>query len=348
MENVLIAMSGGVDSSAAALLLQRAGYAVQGAMLHLWSKEDAPLYSLPSEQDAARVAAALQIPFAVYDHRDAFRREVIDEFIAAYERGETPNPCVLCNRRVKFAYMLRAADALGIDKIATGHYARITKENGRYCIRKGADAKKDQSYMLTDLTQAQLSRVLFPLGDLTKEQIRALAMESGLPVAEKKDSQDICFIPDGDYVRFITETTGKTYPAGDFADLGGNILGKHSGLIRYTTGQRKGLGLALPAPMYVLSKDIENNRVILGTNEQLFTKECTVHSVNAVSIPAFDAPMRAEVKVRYSHAASAAWLYPEGETVRVVFDEPQRAITPGQTAAFYDGDLLLGGGRIAQ
>ena len=202
--------------------------------------------------------------------------------------------------------------------------------------------------MLWQLSRDQIERSVFPLAELTKDEIRAISAKASLHTASRKDSQDICFIPDGDYVRFITETTGKTYPAGDFADLGGNILGKHSGLIRYTTGQRKGLGLALPAPMYVLSKDIENNRVILGTNEQLFTKECTVHSVNAVSIPSFDAPMRAEVKVRYSHAASAAWLYPEGETVRVVFDEPQRAITPGQTAAFYDGDLLLGGGRIAQ
>lgn len=345
-KNVLVAMSGGVDSSAAAMLLQRDGYDVHGMTLRLWSAEDTPLYELASEQDAARVAGQLGIPFYVCDHRDAFRNEVIAEFIAAYERGETPNPCVLCNRRVKFEYMLREADALGIEKIATGHYARVSLENGRYCIRKGADEKKDQSYMLVDLTQEQLSRVLFPLGDLTKEHIRTIALEGGIPVAEKKDSQDICFIPDGDYVRFIEETTEKIYPTGDFTDRDGNVLGKHRGLIRYTTGQRKGLGLALPAPMYVLEKDIEQNRVILGTNEQLFTSECIVKDVNAVSVPAFDAPMRAEVKVRYSHGASPAWLYPEDGRIRVVFDTPQRAITRGQTAAFYDGEWLLGGGRI--
>ncbi len=342
MEKVLVAMSGGVDSSAAAMLLQQDGYAPEGVMLRLWCTGE----TSPAEADAARVSAALGIPFTVCDHRDTFQNEVIREFIAAYERGETPNPCVLCNRRIKFEYMLRIADARGIEKIATGHYARIQKRGDRYCILKGADAKKDQSYMLVDLTQEQLCRTLFPLGDLTKDAIREIAKAAGIPVAEKKDSQDICFIPDGDYIRFIEETTGKTYPTGEFTDADGNILGTHRGLIRYTTGQRKGLGLALPAPMYVLDKDIKTNRVLLGTNEQLFKNECTVKQVNAVSIPAFDAPMRAEVKVRYSHGASPAWLYPEGDRIRVVFDTPQRAITRGQTAAFYDGEVLLGGGRI--
>ncbi|MBQ4599996.1 MAG: tRNA 2-thiouridine(34) synthase MnmA [Clostridia bacterium] len=347
-DSVLVAMSGGVDSSAAAMLLAREGYTVRGMTLRLWSAEDVPLGELQSERDAKRVCDQLGIPFSVCDHRDAFRSEVIGAFIRAYENGETPNPCVLCNRRVKFDCMLREADALGIDKIATGHYARVEYDAaaGRYILKKGEDPKKDQSYMLCDLTQEQLSRVLFPLGSLTKEEIRAIAAESGIATATKKDSQDICFIPDGDYVRFIEETTGKAYPEGDFTDAAGNTLGRHKGLIRYTTGQRKGLGLALPAPMYVLQKDTENNRVILGTNEQLFTIECTVKDVNALSIPAFDAPMRAEVKVRYSHSASPAWLYPEDGKIRVVFDTPQRAITRGQTAAFYDGDILLGGGKI--
>lgn len=346
-KSVLAAMSGGVDSSAAALLLQKDGYDVSGMTLRLWSASDTPLYGLQSELDAKSVCDRLGIPFYVTDHRKEFEEEVITSFIKAYECGETPNPCVICNRRVKFELMLREADRLGIEKIATGHYAKIEFASGRYVIRKGADDKKDQSYMLAMLTQEQLSRVLFPLGSLTKPEIREIAESSGFTVAHKKDSQDICFIPDGDYVRFIEEHTKKEYPHGSFISADGTVLGTHKGLIRYTTGQRKGLGLALPAPMYVLSKDIENNSVILGTNEQLFSRECTVGDVNTISVAAFDTPLRAEVKVRYSHGAASAWIYPEDEgCVKVVFDEPQRAITRGQTAAFYDGDLLLGGGKI--
>jgi len=335
-------MSGGVDSSAAALLLKNAGYDVVGMTLRLYSKTETP----QSEIDAKAVCDSLGIPFYVADYRKEFEREVIGDFIRAYENGETPNPCVICNRRVKFEFMLREADKLGIEKIATGHYSRIEKCADRYVVKKGVDAKKDQSYMLVNLTQEQLSRTLLPLGSMTKEEIREYAAQSYLPVAHKKDSQDICFIPDGDYARFIEETTKKTYPMGDFTDADGNVLGTHRGIIRYTTGQRKGLGLALPAPMYVIDKDVKANRVILGTNEQLFGDECTVTDVNFLPFETLDAPMRADVKVRYSHAASPAWLYPEAGKVRVKFDTPQRAITLGQTAAFYDGDILLGGGKI--
>ena len=346
-KKILVAMSGGVDSSVCALLLKKEGYDVCGMMLRLYSDCDTPLGEAQNEKDARAVCDSLSIPFFVADYHKEFEKEVIGEFIDAYERGETPNPCVVCNRKVKFEFMLREADRLGIEKIATGHYAICEETDGKTIIRKGKDLKKDQSYMLAGLTHKQVSRVIFPLGGLTKDEIRAIAHDSALPVAEKKDSQDICFIPDGNYVSFIEKTTKKDYPSGEFVDTFGNVLGKHKGLIRYTTGQRKGLGLALPAPLYVLSKDVKNNRVILGTNNQLFESECTVKNVNIISSEMPTEPFLAEVKVRYSHSASPATVYPIGDgKVRVVFDTPQRAITKGQTAAFYSGDILIGGGFI--
>ena len=348
-EKVLVAMSGGVDSSVVAMLLKDSGYDVNGMILRLFTSGEVGEGDTESEADARAVADKLSVPFYVCDYRKEFLDNVIAYFISAYEAGETPNPCVMCNRFVKFELMLREADRLGIDKIATGHYAIVEfdESRGRYIVRKGADERKDQSYMLVNLTQEQLSRTLFPLGRLTKDKIREIAEQKNLETAHKKDSQDICFIPDGDYVKFIEAQTKKEYPAGDFVDLSGNLLGKHKGLIRYTTGQRKGLGLALPAPMYVVDKDIDANRVILGTNDALFSSECTVCNINAIAVENFNEPIRASVKVRDSHAASDAWIYPcENGRVKVVFDAPQRAITRGQTAAFYSGDILLGGGKI--
>ena len=336
-EKILVAMSGGVDSSAAALLLKEKGYDVSGLMLRLYGDEGFE----ESARDAKAVCEKIGIPFYTADYRDEFYKRVICAFISAYENGETPNPCVLCNHKVKFEFMLREADRIGAEKIATGHYVRM--ENS--LIKKGKDEKKDQSYMLAYLKREQICRTLFPLGDMTKEEIREIAKNAELPVAHKKDSQDICFIPDGDYVSFICGVTKKNYPDGDFTDLNGNILGRHKGIIRYTTGQRKGLGLSLPAPMYVIDKDVKNNKVVLGTNAELFKNECTVTDVNMLTD--ISLPMRAEVKVRYSHIASPAVLYLcENGCVRVVFDEAQRAITRGQTAAFYSGDILLGGGKI--
>lgn len=340
-------MSGGVDSSVAALLLRQNGYDISGMMLRLWSQDEE---SIPeSESDAKKVCDSLGIDFHLCDYRKEFKETVISSFISAYENGETPNPCVICNRHVKFEFMLREADRLGIDKIATGHYAKVEydSERGRYVVKKAADDKKDQTYMLALLTQEQLSRIIFPLGSLTKNEIRELAEKNELAPAHKKDSQDICFIPDGDYVKFIEEQTNKSYPCGNFTDTFGNILGTHKGQIRYTTGQRKGLGIALGAPMYVLCKNVVTNEVVLGSNEQLFSDECTVTDLNPIAVASFDSPIRADVKIRYSHKATPAWIYPsQNGMVTVKFDEPQRAVTIGQTAAFYDGDILLGGGKI--
>lgn len=341
MTKTMIAMSGGVDSSVAALLTMQRGDVCMGATMLLCGADGTP--------DARRVCQTLGIPFYAFDNREAFRREVMDGFVDAYEQGDTPNPCFRCNQRIKFGILLEQALAIGCDKLATGHYARIRRdpETGRYLLYRAADPGKDQSYFLAGLSQHQLSHALFPLGELTKEQVRRIAEENGFVNARKKDSQDICFIPNGDYVSFMKQHTGKTYPPGDYLDLKGNKVGEHAGAVCYTIGQRRGLGIAMGEPVYVCDKDMEANTVTLGPNDALFHDCLTADHWNWIAFPAPDAPFRCHAKVRYRHEPQPATVSPLPDgTAKVVFDQPQRAITPGQAVVLYDGDLVLGSGII--
>ena len=326
---------------------------ITGVTLRLFTNEDIQLdksrtcCSLDDVEDARSVAAKLGIPFYVYNFGERFRECVIDRFNSAYINGLTPNPCIDCNRFIKFDALLKRAEILGQDYIATGHYVRrrYNESSGRYQLLKGIDPTKDQSYVLYAMTQQQLSKSLFPIGELTKTKTRELADSLGLINANKPDSQDICFVPDGDYASFIEKYMGRSFPEGDFTDLQGNVLGRHKGIIRYTIGQRKGLGIALGAPAYVVSKDMDNNRVILGTNNDLFGDTAYANDVNWLSVERPDKPIRVQARVRYNQKEQPATLYPlESGNIKVVFDKPQRAITPGQALVCYDEELLLGGG----
>lgn len=350
MAQVFLGMSGGVDSSAAAVLLQEQGYAVSGLHLSLLSGLPLPADCLPDDgSDARAVASLLGLPFYDMDLSPEFRATVIDYFIREYEAGRTPNPCVFCNRRIKFGAMWDAAQKLGADYLATGHYAKIRQDpaTGRHLLCRGADRSKDQSYFLCRLTQEQLSRTLFPLGDLEKPAVRALAEAHGLINAQKRDSQDICFVPDGDYAGFIARYTGRDCPAGDFVDESGRVLGRHKGIVHYTVGQRKGLGIAADAPLYVKRIDAAENRVVLSGNDALFSRELMANDFNWI---AYDVPpreLRATARVRYHQREQTATVTVlEDGHVHLVFDEPQRAITPGQAVVLYDGDTVLGGGTI--
>lgn len=350
MDRVMIAMSGGVDSSVAAFLLCQKGLDCAGATMRLCDGlvTDAPI--VDPVKDARLVADRLSIPFYEFDECAQFRQKVVDAFVRCYEEGGTPNPCVNCNRYLKFDVLLQRAKETGYDYIATGHYAKIRRNSdGRYLLYRAEDDSKDQSYFLACLTQEQLSHTLFPLGELSKPEVRQIAEAQGFINAHKKDSQDICFIPDGDYVKFIKNYTKKEYPAGDYVDLNGKILGKHSGAICYTIGQRKGLGIALGAPAYVCTKDIAANTVTLGANEDLFRTSLRAADWNWIPFPDLAAPMRVFAKVRYRHTPQPATVYPEKNgNARVVFDEPQRAITPGQAVVLYDDDLVVGSGTITE
>lgn len=352
-KKVMIGMSGGVDSSVAAFLLQKESLEVIGATMKLYNNEDIDFVSektccsLDDVLDAKSVCARLGIRHYTLNMTDDFKKEVIERFISAYQNGFTPNPCIDCNRYMKFSKMLHKAQELNIDYVATGHYARIEKQGDRYILKKAVDLSKDQSYVLYSLTQEQLKVTKFPLGNYTKQQVREIAEENGFVNARKHESQDICFVPDGDYSKFIEYYTGKTYPCGDFVDMNGKRLGEHKGIIRYTIGQRRGLGLALPASMYVVEKDVDNNKVILGFNDDLFKKEVNVKNISFTACDGLDKPERLSAKIRYNQKEQPATVTQTDENhFTIVFDEPQRAITKGQAAVLYDGDTVVGGGTI--
>ncbi len=342
MKKALIAMSGGVDSSVAAYLTAKAGFSCIGAMMHL--------HEILDTGDAQAVADRLGMPFHVLDMTARFREAVMADFTHAYEAGYTPNPCIVCNRELKFGSLLDAALDLGCDTIVTGHYARIVRsENGRSLLYKAADLPKDQSYFLYSLSQHQLSHSYFPLGELTKEQVRQLAQEQGFLNARKKDSQDICFVPDGDYMAFLEKNKGSPYPCGHFLTMDGKMVGTHRGAVAFTRGQRKGLGLALGAPVYVCSKDMRSNTVTVGPDEALYSTSLLAKNLNWIAFDSLTEPLRCRAKARSRMTEQPATVYPEADgSVRVVFDEPQRALTTGQAVVFYDGDLVLGGGTITE
>ncbi len=351
-KKVIIAMSGGVDSSVAAFLMKEKGFDCIGATMKLYDNDEIGLSkektccSLDDIEDARAVARRLSMPYYVFNFKDEFEDKVICKFVSAYENGSTPNPCIDCNRYLKFEKLFQRMKELEFDCIVTGHYARIEEKDGRFYLKKAVDSSKDQSYVLYSLTQYQLSHILFPLGDYTKNEIRDIAEKQGFLNAGKKDSQDICFVPDGNYTAFIEKFTGKKYPPGDFVDINGKPIGRHQGIIRYTNGQRKGLGVAFGQPMYVAGKDAEKNTVTLCTNNELFSRELKAVDFNWI-IPTPEKEIHCSARVRYNMTEKPAEAYiNDDNSVRVVFDEPQRAITKGQAVVLYDGDIVLGGGTI--
>ena len=353
MKKALIAMSGGVDSSLAAFLTKEAGFQCIGCTMKLYNNEDIGLTrghtccSLDDVADARSVAWKIGMPYYVFNFTGDFHEKVIAGFVRSYEQGRTPNPCIDCNRYLKFDKLFERAKILGCEYIVTGHYARIEERHGEYFLKKALDESKDQSYVLYFMTQEQLAQTLFPLGTMKKTEVRALAEKNGFRNAAKPDSQDICFVPDGDYGAFLERYSGRHYTPGAFLDTGGNVIGTHSGTVRYTIGQRKGLGIAFGKPMYVRRIDVKENTVTLAEERELYSDTLTAADFCWISGKAPAAPVKCAAKIRYRQKEQKAMAYPQPDgMVRVVFEEPQRAITPGQAVVLYDGEFVLGGGRI--
>lgn len=351
MKKAIIAMSGGVDSSVAALFMKEKGYECIGATMKLYENEDIGISrektccSLDDIEDARAVARKLGMPYYVFNFKGEFEEKVINNFIETYEHGGTPNPCIECNRHLKFEKLMLRMQELQYDYVVTGHYADIEYKDGRYLLKKGVDLSKDQSYVLYSLTQYQLEHIQFPLGKYSKDEIRNVAEKNGFINARKRDSQDICFVPDGDYAKFIENYAQKSYPKGKFVDKSGNVLGEHNGIIRYTIGQRKGLNIALGHPVYVVGKNLDDNTVILGSNDDLNQKELLADDFNWIIEKPKDS-IKCCAKTRYNMKEVPCTAYCEGDKVRVVFDSSVRAVTSGQAVVLYDGDYVLGGGTI--
>lgn len=354
-KKVVVGMSGGVDSSVAAWLLKEQGYDVIGVTMQIWQDEEESVQEenggccgLSAVEDARRVAQQLDIPYYVMNFKAEFREKVMDYFAAEYLRGRTPNPCIACNRYVKWEALLKRSLDIGADYIATGHYARIRQlANGRYTVCRSVTAAKDQTYALYNLTQEQLAHTLMPVGEYSKDEIRAMAEKIGLRVASKPDSQEICFVPDDDYASFIETYTGRKMPAGNFVDADGKVIGQHRGITHYTIGQRRGLHLPMGHRVFVTGIRTETNEVVVGENEELFKNRLCAENLNFMSVPGIDAETRVTAKIRYNHKGAPAVIrMMETDRIECIFDEPQRAATPGQAVVFYDGENVLGGGTI--